>query len=416
MDTLRVGTQEPLIRAAPQLRSSMIPRCVFTLVASLGSLCCLGQAQSLDSIRLNGYVQTAAVSPDARYIAVVTLNSTQQTDGSWANAESVQVLEPGTGKIVSSRALEHAALVRTGPLDPSSAFIRYCDEGKYLLAYDGNGEVDIFDSSSFALASQIDLVRQSGFSPGMHVKVACSSASDSVAISLQGGRTGTGIVRVVEISSGKDIATWNEDRPSDEIKALSISQDGAKIALLLGNAQWPLRAPVGPNVEVRDTRHLEVLSQFSTADAPSGLLFAGNSAIATVQSSSGGRFSGKRGIVIWDAETGKEAMRLVDAHADVYGSIASSADGKLILGYIPEIHSCALCNGLEGRVEVKKQQFAVWDASTGKQVFRSESFGPVVRPFQPECVLSAKGNVVMVYWPSTQTTPRIIPWTPNARN
>src|ERR1700735_3035360 len=75
---------------------------------------------------------------------------------------------------------------------------------------------------------------------------------------------------------------------------------------------------------------------------------------------------GRRGIVIWNAETGKEAMRLVDVHADVYGSFASSADGQFILGYIPEIHGCAFCNGLEGRVEVKKQQFAVWDASTGK--------------------------------------------------
>jgi hypothetical protein len=394
----------------------MMSRCAFTLLVILASFCCLGQAQSLDSIRLNGYVQAAAVSSDARYIAVVTLNSSQQTDGSWQNAESVQVLEPGTGKIVSSRALEHAALVKTGPLDPSSAFIGYCDEGKYLLAYDGNGEVDVFDSSSFALASQINLNRQNDFSPGVRVKIACSSASDNVAISLQGGGAGTGLVRVVEITSGKDVAGWNENRSSDEIKALSISQDGTKVALLLGNAQWPLRAPVGPNIEVRDMRHLGMLSQFSTGDAPSGLLFDGNSNIATVQGSAGGRFSGKRGVVLWNADTGKEAMRLVDAHADVYGSIASSADGRFILGYIPEIHGCALCNGLEGRVEVKKQQFAVWDASTGKQVFRSESFGPVVRPFQPECTLSQKGDVVMVYWPSTQTTPRLIPWTANARN
>ncbi len=394
----------------------MFSRCTFTLLASLGSFCCLGQAQSLNSIRLNGYVQAAAVSPDARYIAVVLLNSSQQADGSWANAESVQVLDPGTGKVVSSRALEHGALVKSGSLDPSGAFICYCDEGKYLLAYDGYGEVDVFDSVSFALASQIDLNRQNGFSTGVRVKIACSSASDSVAISLQGGKAGTGLVKVVEISSGRDVATWHEDRASDEIKALNISQDGTEIALLLGNAQWPLRAPVGPNIEVRDTRHSEVLSQFSTGDASSGLLFDGNSAVATVQGSAGGRFSGKRGVVIWNAETGKETMRLVDAHADVYGSIASSADGRFVLGYIPEIHGCALCNGLEGRVEVKKQQFAVWDASTGKQVFRSQSFGPVVRLFQPECTLSERGNVVMVYWPSTQTTPRLIPWTASTRN
>jgi hypothetical protein len=391
----------------------MITRCAFTLLVSLWSLCWFGQAQTLDSIRLSGYVHAAAVSSDARYIAVVTVNSTQQTDGSWENAESVQILEPGTGKIVSTRALERSALVKTGPLDPSNAFIGYCNEGKYLLAYDGNGEVDVFDSSSFVLKSQFNL---NDFSPGVHVKLACSSASDNVAIFLQGGSAGTGLVKVVELPSGKQVVAMNVSRPSDQVKTISVSQDGSKIALLFGNAQWPLKAPIGSNIEVRDTQHLGMLSEFSTGDASSDLLFDGNSNIATVQGSAGGRFSGRRGILIWNAETGKEVTRLVDAHADVYGSIASSADGRLILSYIPEIHSCAFCNGLEGSVEVKKQQFAIWDTSTGKQVFRSESFGPVVRPFQPQCTLSQKGDVVMVYWPSTKTTPKLIPWTAPNRN
>lgn len=34
----------------------------------------------------------------------------------------------------------------------------------------------------------------------------------------------------------------------------------------------------------------------------------------------------------------------------------------------------------------------------------------------PECTLSEKGNVVMVCWPSTQTTPILIAWMANTRN
>ena len=386
----------------------MIPRYTVAFLVSLGGLCSSGQAQSLDSIRVDGYIQAAAVSPDARYIAIDVVSSSQQADGSWENAASVQVLEPATAKIVSSNTLNHGALIKTAPLDAANAFISYCDQGRYLLVYDGNGQIEVFNANSLALRSRIDLTSQFSTSSGVHVKAACSASSDILTISLQGGGAGNGIVKVVEVTSGKDIATWNEGVPSTYIKAISISQDGSKIALLLGDAQWPLRTLSGPNVEVRDTQHLGILSRFSTGDAASDLLFDGSSNIATVQGSAGGRFSGRRGILIWNADDGKELRRLADARADVAGSISSSADGRFILGYIPEVHSCALCNGLEGRVEVKKQQFAIWDVNTAKQVFRSDSFGPMIRPFQPQLTLSEKGSVVMAYWPSTKTIPRLI--------
>ena len=89
--------------------------------------------------------------------------------------------------------------------------------------------------------------------------------------------------------------------------------------------------------------------------------------------------------------------------------ISSSADGKTILGYIPTYHECRLCSGLEGRREVKKQQYAVWDKSTGSEIFRSQPFGPIVDPLGPRCVLSQNGAVVMVYWPDNIITPRLFP-------
>jgi hypothetical protein len=105
--------------------------------------------------------------------------------------------------------------------------------------------------------------------------------------------------------------------------------------------------------------------------------------------------------------SGYSILRRASRSAD--WPVSSSTDGKTILGYLPTYRECHLCNGLEGHREVKKQQFAVWDQSTGSEIFRSEPFGPIVDPLGPWCVLSQDGTVVMVYWPDNFITPRLFP-------
>jgi hypothetical protein len=102
-------------------------------------------------------------------------------------------------------------------------------------------------------------------------------------------------------------------------------------------------------------------------------------------------------------------MRYTDASGDVEWPISSSVDGTRILGYIPTFRECRFCNGLEGRRDVKEQRFAVWNKITGAEIYRSESFRPIVEPLGLQPVLSQDGKTAMVYWPDNVITPRTFP-------
>jgi hypothetical protein len=54
--------------------------------------------QQLETVRLDGPVDAATVSPDGRYVAATILNATQKADGSWDYAESIQVYDPASSR------------------------------------------------------------------------------------------------------------------------------------------------------------------------------------------------------------------------------------------------------------------------------------------------------------------------------
>lgn len=106
--------------------------------------------------------------------------------------------------------------------------------------------------------------------------------------------------------------------------------------------------PTTSVVEIRETKHLTLLNQFSTGDAPHGLTFSGNSEIVTAQGQATGRDSSRRALQLWSVESGMEVKRYSDTSRDVELPISSSGDGMRILGYIPTHRDCRFCNGWRG--------------------------------------------------------------------
>ncbi len=371
------------------------------------------QAQVLSSLRLDGYVYAADVSPDGQDIAVNTLRSEQQADGSWNNTEAIEIFQPSQAKLVSNVRLESAGLVKDAPLTTGGSFVGYCDDGKYLIVYDKNGTLYVLSTVSYRIDAKVDL----GFGalplhgPGggnAKVDVACSAHNNSIAIAAHGGSFGAGVIRIFAIPSGQLIAEFRQEPSQGQISAISMSSNGAQLAVLLHDAQWPLKPLREPNIKIFETKRLTLIHQFATNDAAQNLIFVGESEVATDQAVGESKSAGKRALRLWSALSGEEEKRFSDTKRDVQGSISASANGEELLGYIPDIRTCALCNGLEGGLEAKEQRFAIWNKNTGVQMFRSEAFGPILRPFRPTCVLSQDGKYVLVYWPSTAITPRVI--------
>lgn len=372
------------------------------------------QEPIISSTRMDGYVYGGAISPDGRYIAVDTLRSTQREDGTWDNAESVLIFAPGSAKIVARIPLESADQVRNAPLTTGGSFVGYCDDAKYLAIYDKNGTLYIVNTSSYSVEGKISLGLEAAALHGpsggtTKIEVACSMRGNVVATAAHDGAYGDGLIKLFALPSGQQIAKLKHGPAPGQISSIAVSPDGSKIALLLKNAQWPLRPISSPNVEVYGARHLNLLSRFSTGDAAQTLIFSGESELATDQAPGSSKNSQKAAVRLWDTGSGHEQGQLYDAKRDIRGPISVSANGKLVLGYVPEVRGCAFCNGLEGSTEVKEQKYAIWNKNTGKELFRSAAFGPILKLFQPQCILSQDGRHVLVYWPSTEITPRSIP-------
>jgi len=367
--------------------------------------------QQLTTIRLDEPMASAAVSPDGRYVAVNTGHSKQNADGSWNSTESIQVLQPASSSVVAKLDVPSAAFLKDAPLSSTDGFVSYCDDGKYLVAYDLIGTLYVLNASSYRVESKISLGNLRGHdSRGtvLGLTMTCSASGSVFAVSAYGGRFGLGLVRLFDLTTSEQIAELSQDSSSGKkFAAIALSTSGSNLAILLENVDR--KTLKGPNVEIRETKRLKLHSNFSTGDSPRGLAFSGESEVVTVQEPSAGRSSPKQVLRLWNLESGKESKQFSDAHVGVDWPISTSADGETILGYIPTYRECLLCNGLEGRRELKKQQFAVWNKSTGSEIFRSEPFGPIVDPLGPRCVLSLNGGVVMVYWPDNVITPRLFP-------
>ena len=113
--------------------------------------------QQLTTIRLDEPMASAAVSPDGRYVAVNTGHSKQNADGSWNSTESIQVLQPASSSVVAKLDVPSAAFLKDAPLSSTDGFVSYCDDGKYLVAYDLIGTLYVLNASSYRVESKISL-------------------------------------------------------------------------------------------------------------------------------------------------------------------------------------------------------------------------------------------------------------------
>jgi WD40 repeat protein len=366
--------------------------------------------QQLTTLRLDAPMSTAAVSPDGRHVAANLGHSVQRKDGSWDSTEFIEVIEPSSSKVVARIEIPSAALLKDAPLSSTDGFMSYCNDGRYLVAYDEVATLYVLNATSYRVESRINLGNPRGHDTRgtvLGVRMTCSVRGSVFAIGAYGGRFGWGLVRLFDLTTGEQIAELSQDSSKGrEFTAIDLSPSGSKLAILLENTDR--KTPNGSNVEIRETQRLKLLSDFSTGDAPRGLVFSGESEVVTVQEQPA-RSSSKEVLRLWDVSSGKEEKQLSDAHLGVDWPISSSADGTRILGYIPTFHECRFCNGLEGRRDVKEQRFAVWNKITGAEIYRSEPFRPIVEPLGPQPVLSQDGGTAMVYWPDDTITPRLFP-------
>ncbi len=377
------------------------------------TLCCGLPTHAQDGLarlRLDAPISTAAVSSDGRYVAVNLGRSVQMADGSWKNNEFLEVLDLSASKVVAKVDIPSVKLVSNAPAGLAGEFLGYCDSGKYLVSFDSINTVYVLDASSYRVETTFDLggMTEQANGLGANITMACSATAPLFAVGGYGGRLGVGVVRVYDIVSGKEVDEVHQDAAAEaEFGEIAISPDGSKLAILLKDRRWNEKLR-GPNIQIRDGKNLKLISDFSTGDSPQGLIFAGESEVVTVNEQPS-RSSSKQSLRLWDVRSGHEERQLADAQLDVEGAISSSANGRYILASIIKYHLCRFCDGMEGRLDVKQQKFALWNKETGVEVFQSAPYGPIIEPLGARAVVSQDGSTALVYWPDSEITPRLFP-------
>lgn len=377
------------------------------------TLCCGLSTHAQDGLaklRLDAPIATAAVSPDGRYVAANLGHSLQMADGNWKNNEFLEVLDLSSAKVVARVDIPSVRLVSNAPAESAEGFASYCDDGKYLVNFDLINTVYVLNASSYRVEATFGIgnLTEPANGLGANITMACSARAPLFAVGGYGGRLGVGVIRIYDIVSGKQITEVRQDAVAEaEFGQIAISPDGSKLAILLKDRRWNEKLK-GPDIQIRDGNSLKLISDFSTGDSPQGLTFAGESEVVTVNEQPT-RSSSKQALRLWDVRSGREERQLADAQLDVEGPISSSANGRYILASVIKYHFCIFCNGMEGRMDVKQQKFAVWDKEAGAEVFQSAHYDPIIEPLGARPVLSQDGSTAFVYWPDSTITPRIYP-------
>lgn len=374
---------------------------------------CIGAGSSrapsqpaLSGVRLDAPVSTAAISPDGLLVAASIGRSIQHSDGSWDSSESVEVFDPSASRVIAKIEIP-VSHWKDSPLSVNG-FIGYCDSGHYLVVYDMFSKMYVLDARSYRVQRTIDLENLPSTGAVGIRRIACSSQGSILGVNDAGGNYGWGHLMVYDLASGRQLSELRQDSLSgEEFGAISLAPSGSQIAVLLENPRW--KKIRGPDIEIRNTRDLRQANDISTDDMPSDVAFVGDAEIVTAHGDrAGDPRPSKNFLRLWDARTGNELRRFSDPQLIAEGPINASSNGRTLIAEIVKYHVCHLCDGLEGRVDVKEQRFAVWDTRTGRQLFRSDPFGPIIEPLGALCILSQDGKVALIYWPHSETTPKVV--------
>lgn len=360
--------------------------------------------QALTRFRLDAPVATAAISPEGRVVAASIGRSIQHSDGSWDSSESVEVFDPSASRVVAK--IEIPVSQWKDSSLSGEGFISYCDNGDYLVVYDMFSMLYVLDSKTYRVERRINLEHLPTQGALGNRRIACSSQGSILAVNDAGGNYGWGHLVVYDLASGRLLSELRQDPQTRvEFGPIIVAPSGSQLAVLLENPRG--KQLQGPDVDIRNARDLKLTGKISADNAPQDISFVGDSELVTVRGTSDLRPS-KHFLQLWNVETRKELRRFSDSQFDAEAPVSSSADGREILAALTKYHECHLCNGLEGRIDVKEQRFAVWSARTGRQLFRSDPFGPIIEPLGARCILSQDGKVALIYWPHSETTPKVV--------
>jgi hypothetical protein len=391
----------------------------------------LGDLKRNTVVPAKGQPESAAISTDGTRVAMM---HREFSASGQVTTEVIEVRDVQSGREVSTFSLPAMDWTQKKAQYYVAPSLRYCDGGKYLLAYNGPDTLYVLDASSFHRHATIvlselrlRLVRETKGTPFPEVNlysqvaVDCSASSPIAALGVWAD-LGVVSLKLFDLDKGVETADLggifegrNERYTGD---GLAISPDGSKLAL----GTWEFDKGVGSTVEVVATRTRAFLKKLPLGDAfmrEHQLAFAGEGALVVgePECQPNGKCDTRqlprgRTLRVWDFGRNGAVRTLGWPEAETYRYFGASATGDVVFGYTGAESYCNSCNGGNGELKVNDARFTVWDRDSGRVVARS----PRLKAEQPKCPwtqlmgscaedeqapelqLSANGKAVLVFW------------------
>jgi hypothetical protein len=368
-------------------------------------------------------LDTAAISPDGSLVAILRTTEGGSVDhiegplkpGMSLNPlfEYKNQLEVHDSATSTIRAIVTLPTVRTSDTITDFWFVeshvRYCDHGKYILAYGDGGTFFVLDGHTYEQKFTIVFdkedhsagAKKARGSTLITLASACSASANVAAFELFSGPYGTGVTKAFDLDTGKQIEDIAEDISPGRLMSLDVSPNGAGAAIAVERGSLDEPPAKNDDLIILDLQSGTVSRRILTGIDLIQAAFVGESSVAAA-SGDGVALETKPSILLFDIRTGAVTNRIGNP---ANGEVAASADGRFLLAYTGKENHCEHCLGEErrGKLQIEDARFTIWDLSNGKVVVRSPHIpipkgGPLSFTiyWRPVFQISQSGNAVLV--------------------
>ncbi len=338
----------------------------------------------------------ADLSPDGRTVAVAVLR--KGASGGLDDFVDAELWDFRARRRLAQRTLAHRPSISVTTAE--WGHVRYTADGQVLLIYDGE-LLHVLKASTLDEITRIDLGLPSRPREAEVVDLAASRPPHrlvAVLVSRGGGRGGN--LRVYSLQTGELRRSWEFDRGYPEFGGrVAWSPDGKRLGVTLLPVLPGQRLPKEEkNLEVLDAESGKPLARLNTGYLVGPVAFTADNRLLTATTNMAWTLpSGTHAIRIWDATTGRLVREISSAPNGVRSSLEISADGRRLVGYVGRERNEDFQRDPESTLGIFEQQFRLWELPSGRAVATSPPIQPNP-PKRPQLRLSAKGDLVLVYW------------------
>jgi hypothetical protein len=381
----------------------------------------------------NYVVDSVAISADGTRMATLHQQNLDQTGPFVIDVRDVQ-----SEQQISSLTMPRAAAERNKTGYDMSPKLRFCDGGKYLVAFAPPDRLYMADTRTFTLRDPINFYdlrltpggegpnSLDGPIPEGPAQFDCAASGGVFVLGFSFGDATA--IKLFDLDTGKELTDLGGMFKGLFFKGLSqayqgdglaISPDGSKVAF----GVWQWGEVGGFAVDVVTTEHGQLLKTLFLGDnfrSEHQLAFAGEGTVIIGEPECDGdvkcdprSLPRNRKLRLWDFATTGAVRNLSQPFHETYRTFGASADGSVVFAYTGDESYCRLCNSHNGELKVHNARFTVWDRASRKVVARSPSLRVENHPcpwlifmgsctsYQqvPEMQMSANGKSILAFWP-----------------